>query len=120
MNSMDALSTVTAELNRLVALARSSDPYRAALTIARELERHGATGSRRTIWSCPLARHLSRVSGARVGVTRHAVVISGGNGEITHTIRLVDPSDTLLPVREFVVQFDDYKRRFRWLDDNRA
>ena len=120
MNSMDALNTVTAELNRLAALARVRDPYRAALTIARELERHGVTGSRRSIWSCPLARHLSRQSGARVGVTRHAVVISDSNGEITHTVRLVDPSDALLPIREFVVQFDDYKRRFRWLDDNRA
>src|SRR5690554_498885 len=117
---MDALNTVTAELRRLAALARSRDPYRAALTIARELERHGATGSRRAIWSCPLARHLSRVSGARVGVTRHAVVISDSNGETAHTIRLVEPSDTLLPVREFVVQYDDYRRRFRWLDDNRA
>lgn len=117
---MDALNTVTAELNRLAALARVRAPYRAALTIARELERHGATGSRRAIWSCPLARHLSRVSGARVGVTRHAVVISDSSGEITHTIRLVDPSDALLPIREFVTQFDDYKRRFRWLDDNRA
>lgn len=118
---MDALNTVTAELNRLAALARVRDPYRAALTIARELERHGVTGSRRAIWSCPLARHLSRVSGSRVGVTRHAVVISdSSSGEITHTVKLVEPSDTLLPVREFVVQFDDYKRRFRWLDDNRA
>src|SRR5690554_3779352 len=62
VNSMDALNTVTAELNRLAVLARVRDPYRAALTIARELERHGVTGSRRSIWSCPLARHLSRVS----------------------------------------------------------
>ncbi|PZM96336.1 MAG: hypothetical protein DIU79_05310 [Actinobacteria bacterium] len=117
---MDALSAVTAELNRLAALARSSDPYRAALAIARELERHGVTGSRRAIWSCPLARHLSRRSGACVGVTRHAVVISGSSGEIAYTIRLVDPSDALLPIREFVVQFDDYKRRFRWLDEKHA
>lgn len=114
---MDALSAVTTELDRLAALARSSDPYRAALAIARELERHGATGSRRSIWSCPLARHLSRRSGARVGVTRHAVVLSDSNGEITHTIQLTEPSDALLPIREFVVQFDDYKRRFRWLDE---
>lgn len=118
---MDALSAVTTELDRLAALARGvRDPYRAALAIARELERHGATGSRRSIWSCPLARHLSLVSGARVGVTRHAVVISDSNGEITHTIRLVEPSDALLPVREFVVQYDDYRRRFRWLDGKGA
>lgn len=117
---MDALSTVAAELDRLAALARSSDPYRAALAIARELERHGATGSRRSIWACPLARHLSRRSGARVGVTRHAVVISDSSGEIAHTIQLTEPSDALLPVREFVVQYDDYRRRFRWLDDSRA
>src|SRR5690554_1882631 len=117
---MDALNTVTAELNRLAVLARVRDPYRAALTIARELERHGVTGSRRAIWSCPLARHLSRVSGARVGVTRHAVVISDSSGEIAHTIRLVDPSDALLPVREFVTHYDDYRRRFRWLDEKHA
>lgn len=118
---MDALNTVTAELSRLACLARVRDPYRAALTIARELERHGATGSRRSIWACPLARHLSRVSGARVGVTRHAVVISdSSSGEIAYTVRLVDPSDALLPIREFVVQFDDYKRRFRWLDEKHA
>src|SRR5690606_1898669 len=42
------------------------------------------------------------------------------NGEITHTIRLVEPSDALLPVREFVVQYDDYRRRFRWLDGKGA
>lgn len=119
-DALDALSAVKTELDRLAALARSSDPYRAALAIARELERHGATGSRRSIWSCPLARHLSLVSGARVGVTRHAVVISDSNGEITHTIRLVEPSDALLPVREFVVQYDDYRRRFRWLDGKGA
>ena len=117
-DALDALSAVTTELDRLAALARSSDPYRAALAIARELERHGVTGSRRAIWSCPLARHLSRVSGARVGVTRHEVTIADSSGEIAHTIRLVDPSDTLLPVREFVTQYDDYRRRFRWLDDN--
>ena len=32
---MDALNAVTAELDRLAALARARDPYRAALTIAR-------------------------------------------------------------------------------------
>lgn len=116
MDALDALGVVTAELDRLAALARSSDPYRAALAIARELERHGVTGSRRAIWSCPLARHLSRRSGARVGVTRHEVVIADGD-EIASTIQLTDPSDALLPIREFVVQFDDYRRRFRWLDE---
>lgn len=115
MDALDALGTVTAELDRLAALARARDPYRAALAIARELERHGATGSRRAIWSCPLAHHLSRRSGARVGVTRHEVVIADGD-EIAYTIRLTGPSDALLPIREFVVQFDDYKRRFRWLE----
>ena len=117
MDALDALGVVTAELDRLAALARSSDPYRAALAIARELERHGVTGSRRAIWACPLARHLSRVSGARVGVTRHEVAIADSSGEIAYTIQLTEPSDALLPVREFVTQYDDYKRRFRWLDE---
>jgi len=116
MDTVSALNAVTAELNRLAALARTRDPYRAALAIARELGRHGATGSRRAIWACPLARHLSRRSGTRVGVTRHEVVIAEGD-EIAYAIRLVDPSDALLPVREFVTQFDDYRRRFRWLDE---
>lgn len=119
MDALDALGTVTAELDRLAALARARDPYRAALAIARELERHGVTGSRRAIWACPLARHLSRRSGARVGVTRHEVVIAEGD-EIAYSIRLVDPSDALLPVREFVTQFDDYRRRFRWLDEKNS
>ncbi len=116
---MDALNAVTAELDRLAALARARDPYRAALAIAKELERHGVTGSRRAVWSCPLARHLSRRSGARVGVTRHEVLIVDGD-EIAYTIRMSEPSDALLPIREFVVQFDDYKRRFRWLDEKHA
>src|SRR5690606_40338813 len=81
MDALDALEVVTAELNRLAALARTSDDYRAALAIARELERHGATGSRRATWACPLARHLSRRSGARVGVTRHEVVIADSAGD---------------------------------------
>ena len=119
-DALDALSAVKTELDRLAALARTRDPYRAALAIARELERHGATGSRRAIWSCPLARHLSRRSGARVGVTRHEVVIADSSGEIAYTIQLTEPSDALLPVREFVTHYDDYRRRFRWLDDNRA
>jgi len=119
-DALDALSAVKTELDRLAALARARDPYRAALTIARELKRHGVTGSRRAIWACPLARHLSRVSGARVGVTRHEVAIADSSGEIAHTIQLTEPSDALLPVREFVVQYDDHRRRFRWLDDNRA
>lgn len=122
-DALDALSAVKTELDRLAALARGvRDPYRAALAIARELERHGVTGSRRAIWACPLARHLSRRSGARVGVTRYEVLITDGDegGEIAYTIRLVDPSDALLPIREFVVQFDDYKRRFRWLDEKHA
>src|SRR5690606_22549517 len=120
MDALDALGVVTAELDRLAALARSSDPYRAALAIARELERHGAAGSRRSTWSCPLARHLSLVSGARGGVTRRAVVISDSNGELAPPIRLVEPSGALLPVREFVVQYDAYRRRFRWLDGDGA
>src|SRR5690554_423321 len=119
-DALDALSAVKTELDRLAALARARDPYRAALTIARELKRHGVTGSRRAIWACPLARHLSRVSGARVGVTRHEVAIADSSGEIAHTIQLTEPSDALLPVREFVVQYDDYRRRFRWLDEKHA
>jgi|SRR5690554_3251535 len=121
MDALDALEVVTAELDRLAALARARtrDPYRAALTIARELERHGVTGSRRAIWACPLARHLSRRSGTRVGVTRYEVLIADGDegGEIAHTIRLTEPPGGLIPIREFICQFDDHRRRFRWLDE---
>lgn len=124
MDALDALSAVTAELDRLAALARARtrDPYRAALAIARELERYGVTGSRRATWECPLARHLSRRSGTRVGVTRYEVLIADGDegGEIAYTIRLTDPPGGLIPIREFICQFDDHRRRFRWLDDNRA
>lgn len=119
MDALDALNTVTAELDRLAALARTRDPYRAALAIARELERHGATGSRRATWECPLARHLSRRSGTRVGVTRYEVLIADGDegSEIAHTIRLTAPPGGLIPIREFICQFDDHRRRFRWLDE---
>jgi len=121
MDALDALEVVTAELNRLAALARTSDDYRAALAIARELERHGATGSRRATWACPLARHLSRRSGARVGVTRHEVVIADSAGEeVAYRIPFNTPGGGLGAIRAFVVQFDDHRRRFRWLDDNRA
>src|SRR5690606_14028972 len=121
MDALDALEVVTAELNRLAALARSSDDYRAALAIAREPERHGASGSRRATWACPLARHLSRRSGARVGGTRHEVVLADRAGaEVAYRIPFNPPGGALGAISGFVVQFDDHRRRFRWLEDNRA
>src|SRR5690606_13900749 len=121
VEALEARGVVTGEVDRLAAPARARDHYRAALTIARELERHGVTGSRRAIWSCPLARHLSRRSGTRVGVTRYEVLITDSAGsEIAYTIRLTEPPGGLIPIREFICQFDDHRRRFRWLDDNRA
>ena len=116
MDALDALGTVTAELDRLAPWP-GRDDYQAALH-RRELERRGATGSRRATWACPLARHLSRRSGTRVGVTRHEVVIADSAGEeVAYRIPFNTPGGGLEVVRAFVVQFDDYRRRFRWLDD---
>ena len=78
------------------------------------------TGRRRSVWECPLARHLSRIAGTRVGVTRYEVIIPTTTGQAV--LPLNQPPGDLLRIRYFVCAFDDNPRRFRWLrePDNAA
>lgn len=118
---MSPVDTVRAELERLAAIAnRPRWEDDGTLAIAKELREQGVTGRRNNRWDCPLARHLSRIAGTRVGVTRYEVIIPTTTGQAV--LPLNQPPGNLLRVRRFVTEFDDNPRRFRWLrePDNAA
>lgn len=118
---MSPVDTVRAELDRLAAIAnRPRWEEQGTLAIAKELREQGVTGRRQSVWECPLARHLSRIAGTRVGVTRYEVIIPTTTGQAV--LPLNQPPGDLLRIRYFVCAFDDNPRRFRWLrePDNAA
>lgn len=118
---MSPIDTVRAELDRLAAIANKPRwEEQGTLALARELREQGVTGRRTNRWDCPLARHLSRIAGTRVGVTRYEVIIPTTTGQVV--LPLNQPPGDLLRIRYFVTQFDDRPLRFRWLrePDNAA
>ena len=118
---MSPIDTVRAELDRLAAIANKPRwEEQGTLALARELREQGVTGRRTNRWDCPLARHLSRIAGTRVGVTRYEVIVPTTTGQVV--LPLNQPPGDLLRIRYFVTQFDDRPLRFRWLrePDNAA
>lgn len=116
---MTAVDTVRAELDRLAAIANKPRwEEQGTLAIAKELREQGVTGRRRSVWECPLARHLSRIAGTRVGVTRYEVIVPTTTGQVV--LPLNQPPGDLLRIRYFVCAFDDNPRRFRWLREPEA
>ena len=116
---MTAVDTVRAELDRLAAIANKPRwEEQGTLAIAKELREQGVTGRRNNRWDCPLARHLSRIAGTRVGVTRYEVIVPTTTGRVV--LPLNQPPGDLLRIRYFVTQFDDRPLRFRWLREPEA
>lgn len=116
---MTAVDTVRAELERLAAIAnKPRREEQGTLAIAKELREQGVTGRRNNRWDCPLARHLSRIAGTRVGVTRYEVIVPTTTGQVV--LPLNQPPGDLLRIRYFVTQFDDRPLRFRWLREPEA
>lgn len=118
---MSPIDTVRAELGRLATIAnKPRREEQGTLAIAKELREQGVTGRRNNRWDCPLARHLSRIAGTRVGVTRYEVIVPTTTGQVV--LPLNQPPGDLLRIRYFVTQFDDRPLRFRWLrePDNAA
>lgn len=118
---MSPVDTVRTELDRLATIAnKPRREEQGTLAIAKELREQGVTGRRNNRWDCPLARHLSRIAGTRVGVTRYEVIVPTTTGQVV--LPLNQPPGDLLRIRYFVTQFDDRPLRFRWLrePDNAA